>query len=67
MTLIKKPCSSHADVESVARAMKVKVPVVVGVPEIVPAAERVSGGGKAPLVMLHVHVPLQLVAISVVI
>ncbi len=36
---------------------KLKVPVAVGVPEILPAADNVNPGGRAPAVMIYEGVP----------
>ena len=43
------------EVESVTLAVKLKEPAVVGVPEIVPAAESDRPAGKAPEVMLQLY------------
>jgi hypothetical protein len=43
------------ELESVTRTVKLEVPVAVGVPEIVPAAERVKPVGKDPEVRLQVY------------
>ena len=40
-------------VESVIFAVKLKEPEAVGVPEMVPAEDRVRPGGKAPELMLQ--------------
>ena len=48
-------CVAVCAAESVTLAVKLKEPVVVGVPEIVPAAERVSPAGKAPELILQLY------------
>ncbi len=42
------------DAASVTRAVKVKVPATVGVPEIAPLEERDRLVGKVPLARVHV-------------
>ena len=46
--------------------MKLKVPVAVGVPEIVPEAASVNPGGSAPAVIAKLGVPNAPVWVSVV-
>jgi len=54
--VMKKPCGVEGPVVSVTVTMKVYVPLVVGVPEIVPApALRVRPGGREPPVIAHVQ------------
>jgi len=56
VTVMKKPCWPVAAAESVTLTTKLKVPVTVGVPEIVPPAGfSVKPVGKAPLIMLQVY------------
>ena len=52
--------------ESVTFIVKLKVPAVVGVPEIVPVADRVRPPGKAPELMLQLYGVVPPVAASVV-
>ena len=42
--------------ESVTMTVKLKVPALVGVPEIM-QLPRISPGGRAPATILHVYVP----------
>ncbi len=44
---------SVASVLSVTLAVKLKVPAIAGVPEIMPAASRLSPVGKPPLIIVH--------------
>ncbi len=51
--------------ESVARIVKVEVPVAVGVPEITPAEVTVRPGGSVPVASAHVEGGMPPVAASV--
>ena len=48
---------------SVTLAVKLKVPAIVGVPERIPDAARLTPGGGEPLVMLQVKGGLSPVAV----
>jgi hypothetical protein len=52
--------------ESVTLIVKLKVPAVVGVPEIVPVADRVSPAGRAPELRLQLYGMVPPLAASVV-
>ena len=47
-------CVAVAAALSVTWALKLKVPAIVGVPEIIPVAARFNPVGKPPVIILHV-------------
>ena len=65
-TVIEYDCDPLQPLESDTVAEKLKVPVAVGVPEIVPVEDKVKPGGSAPAVTAKLGVPKAPVCVSVV-
>ena len=65
LIVIERGCVSDCDIASVAFTVKFEVPVLVGVPEMVPDVLRARFAGSDPADFVHTSVPVPPVACSV--